>query len=92
MLALSLAFALCGQSSSFADQLARLKLHIYRSLGISATQDPTTGEFSRAVVRKSPLLDTSDGSGDGGRGDVNIINVDGKLTRAFYTRMFWDAL
>lgn len=66
----------------------RLKLHIYRSLGISATQDPSTGEFNRAIVRKSPPPDAPDGS----RGDVNIINVDGKLNRGFYAGMFWDAL
>lgn len=66
----------------------RLKLHTYRSLGITATQDPTTSEFNRAIVRKAP---TSDGA-EGGRGDVNIINVDGKLSRNFYTSMFWDTL
>ena len=68
--------------------LCRLKLHTYRSLGITATQDPTTGEFNRAIVRKAPNPD----GGDGGRGDVNIINVDGKLSRNFYMEMFWEAL
>ena len=66
-----------------------LKLHIYRSLGISANQDPATGEFNKAVVRKSPSLEGGEGAA---RGDVNVINVDGKLNRGFYASMFWDAL
>lgn len=70
------------------DLWSRLKLHTYRSLGITATQDPKTGEFNRAIVRKAPAPD----SGENARGDVNIINVDGKLSRNFYTSMFWDAL
>ena len=69
-----------------------LKLHLYRSLGISATQDPCTGEFTRAIVRQAPSTrDSGDGTA-GSKGDVNIINVDGKLSRGFYARMFWDAL
>lgn len=68
-----------------------LKLHIYRSLGITASQDPSTGEYNRAVVRKASNLDNGDGLSNG-RGDVNIINVDGKLSRNFYSSMFWDAM
>lgn len=64
-----------------------LKLHIYRSLGISATQDPNTGEFNRAVVRRAPSPEDSET-----KGDVHVINVDGKLSRGFYAGMFWDAL
>ncbi|KAK5175491.1 putative kinetochore protein spc24 [Saxophila tyrrhenica] len=63
-----------------------LKLHIYRSLGISATQDPKTGEFSRAVVRRVGSPES------GSHGDVNIINIDGKVDRSFYARELWDAL
>ena len=71
----------------------RLKLHIYRSLGISTTQDPSTGEFNRAIVRKASTPESSDAGGSGsGKGDVNVINVDGKLSRGFYAGMFWDAL
>lgn len=70
------------------DAFGRLKLHTYRSLGITATQDPASGEFNRAIVRRAPAPDAAEGS----RGDVNIINVDGKLSRNFYTSMFWDAL
>ena len=66
----------------------RLKLQIYRSLGITATQDPKTGEFNRAVVRRAP----SPEHGEGGRGDVNIINIDGKLSQSFYCRELWNGM
>lgn len=82
-----------GLSGLTDDVRCRLKLHIYRSLGISATQDAGTGEFNRAIVRRTA---SPDGSGSertgGGKGDVNIINVDGNLSRSFYTSMFWDAM
>ena len=71
---------------------SRLKLHIYRSLGMSATQDPSTGEFNRAVVRKARTPESEDGPSSAAKGDVNIINVDRKLSREFYTSMFWDAM
>ncbi|TKA70853.1 hypothetical protein B0A55_04989 [Friedmanniomyces simplex] len=57
-----------------------LKLHVYRSLGIAVTQDATTGEFNRAVIRNTD------------RGDVNVVNVDGKLSQSFYAKMFWESL
>ena len=85
---------LCQPFNAHGDVLIscfRLKLHLYRSLGISAEQDPSTGEFNRAIVRKLPIADGGDGLG-ASKGDVNVIKVDGKLDRAFYTGMFWDAL
>jgi kinetochore protein Spc24, fungi type len=57
-----------------------LKLQFYRSLGIDITQDTTTGEFNRAVIRSTQ------------RGDVNVVNVDGKLSRSFYAKMFWESM
>jgi kinetochore protein Spc24 len=58
----------------------RLKLQFFRSLGIDATQDPKTGEYTRAIIRNS------------NRGDVNVVNVDGKMPPNFTANMFWDAL
>jgi len=58
----------------------RLKLQFYRSLGIDVSQDNTTGDFNRAVIRNTT------------KGDVNVINVDGKLSRSFYANMFWDSM
>jgi kinetochore protein Spc24, fungi type len=55
-------------------------LQFYRSLGIDVTQDATTGDFTRAVIRNTQ------------RGDVNVVNVDGKLSRSFYANMFWDSM
>ena len=67
-----------------------LKLNFYRSLGISATQDPQTEEFNRAVVRRARSPESEDGAE---KPDVSVINVaDGKLGRNFYTSMFWDAM
>lgn len=57
-----------------------LKLAVYRSLGIEASQDASTGEFSRAVIRNSA------------KGDVNVVNVDGKRSKSFYANMFWESL
>lgn len=57
-----------------------LKLQFYRSLGIDASQDDTTGEYNRAVIHNTA------------RGDVNVVNVDGKINRSFYANMFWDSL
>lgn len=84
--------ACCNLEAILTNRMSSLKLHIYRSLGISATQDPTTGEFNRAVVRKSSMPDGPEEFNTSGRGDVNVINVDSKLNRGFYTSMFWDAL
>lgn len=39
-----------------------------------------TGEYNRAVIHNTA------------RGDVNVVNVDGKMNRSFYANMFWDSL
>ena len=69
-----------------------LKLQIYRSLGITASRDPNTGDFNRAVVHRAPSPEHTESGLSNGKGDVNVINVDGKLSRGFYAGMFWDAL
>lgn len=58
----------------------RLKLRVYRSLGIDVSRDEATGEFSRAVIR-SPQ-----------KGDVNVVSVDGKMNKQFYADLFWESL
>lgn len=58
----------------------RLKLQFYRSLGIDVSQDSATGDFNRAIIRNTS------------KGDVNVVSVDGKLSRSFYANMFWDSL
>ncbi|KAI7534567.1 hypothetical protein KC331_g12494 [Hortaea werneckii] len=63
-----------------AEDEVILKLQFYRSLGIDASQDGMTGEYNRAVIHNTA------------RGDVNVVNVDGKMNRSFYANMFWDSL
>lgn len=59
---------------------SRLKLQVYRSLGIDVSQDANTGVFNRAVIRNPA------------KGDVNVVNVDGKVDRKVYADMFWESL
>jgi len=58
----------------------RLKLQVYRSLGIDVSQDANTGVFNRAVIRNPA------------KGDVNVVNVDGKVDRKVYADIFWESL
>ena len=57
-----------------------LKLQVYRSLGIDVSQDATTGDFNRAVLRNYA------------KGDVNIVNVNDNVGKKFYADMFWESL
>ncbi|KAB5576433.1 Spc24 subunit of Ndc80-domain-containing protein [Coniochaeta sp. 2T2.1] len=57
-----------------------LRLRVYRSLGIEIERDEKEGEFSRAVVR------------GGGRRDVQVVQLDRKMTRFWYANYFWDLL
>ncbi|KAK0939131.1 putative kinetochore protein spc24 [Friedmanniomyces endolithicus] len=63
-----------------AEDEVVLKLQFYRSLGIDVSRDATTGDYNRAVIRSTS------------RGDVNVVNVDGKLSGSFYANLFWDSL
>ncbi|WPG97808.1 Hypothetical protein R9X50_00058900 [Acrodontium crateriforme] len=63
-----------------AEDEVILKLQFYRSLGIDVVPDAQSGAFSRAVIRNPA------------KGDVNVINVDGNLSRSFYANMVWDNL
>ncbi|CZT18846.1 related to Probable kinetochore protein spc24 [Ramularia collo-cygni] len=69
-----------GKTSEEREDEIVLKLQFYRSLGIDATQDLSTGEYNRAIIRNSA------------RGDVNVVNVDGTMGQSFYSNMFWDSL
>ena len=55
-------------------------MQVYRSLGIDVSQDANTGVFNRAVIRNP------------GKGDVNVVKVDGKVDKTVYANMFWDSL
>lgn len=56
-----------------------LKLKVYRGLGIEVERG-TQGEYGKAVIRSV------------GKGDVSVINVDGKFSKFFYANYFWDQL
>lgn len=73
---------LTGFVSDFADISisSRLKLQVYRSLGIDVSQDADTGVFKRAVIRNPA------------KRDVNVVNVDDKVDRSVYANVFWDSL
>ena len=66
-----------GRKADGAEDEIVLKLQFYRSLGIDARRDETSGEFKKAVVRNAE------------RGDVSVLDVDGGRVDA---NLFWDAL
>lgn len=63
-----------------ANRHFRLKLKLYRTLGIDVEADPTTGEYNKAVIRNAA------------KGDVHVVNIDPKFSRHFYTNYFWRTL
>ncbi|KAK3638783.1 putative kinetochore protein spc24 [Elasticomyces elasticus] len=56
-----------------------LKLSVYRSLGIDVSQDASTGDFNRAVIRNTS------------KGDVTVIDVEGK-SRSSQADQFWASM
>lgn len=59
--------------------LIRLKLKVYRSLGIDI--DPAgTGSYDRATIRNTQ------------KGDVHVVNIDPKFSRFFYANYFWQTM
>lgn len=62
-----------------ADTRYRLRLKIYRSLGIEVEPDEA-GHFTKAVIRNSR------------KGDVHVVNVDPKFSRFFYSNYFWATM
>jgi kinetochore protein Spc24 len=64
----------------WANNHNRLKLKLYRTLGIDVEADPTTGEYNKAVIRNAA------------KGDVHVVNIDPKFSRHFYTNYFWRTL
>lgn len=58
----------------------RLKLKVYRSLGIDVEADPQSGIYNKAVIRNAA------------KGDVHVVNVDPKFSRFFYANYFWGTL
>jgi kinetochore protein Spc24 len=61
------------------DDEISLKLKVYRGLGIDLERGEN-GEYEKAVIR------------NGRRGDVNVVNLDGKFSRFFYAGYFWGTI
>ncbi|KAL4803504.1 putative kinetochore protein spc24 [Aspergillus unguis] len=57
----------------------RLRLKIYRALGIDIEPDEA-GNFTKAVIRNSR------------KGDVHVVNLDPKFSRFFYSNYFWSTM
>jgi len=57
----------------------RLKLKIYSALGIDMEAD-SSGTYSKVVVRNVR------------KGDMNVINIDPKLSRFFYSNYIWQSM
>lgn len=57
----------------------RLKLKLYRSLGIDVEADGA-GNYSKAIIRNNQ------------KGDVHVINVDPKFSRYFYSNYLWQTM
>ena len=61
------------------DDEISLKLKVFRGLGIDIEKDES-GEYNKVVIR------------NGRKGDVHIVNLDGKFSRFFYANYFWSML
>lgn len=59
--------------------IRRLKLKVYRSLGIDVETD-ATGVYNRAVIRNAQ------------KGDVHVVNINTKFSRHFYANYFWQTM
>ena len=57
----------------------RLKLKVYRSLGIDVEAD-NAGNYNKAVIRNNQ------------KGDVHVVNIDPKFSRFFYANYFWQTM
>lgn len=57
----------------------RLKLKVYRSLGVDVEAD-IAGNYNRAVIRNNC------------KGDVHVINIDPKFSRFFYSNYLWQTM
>ena len=60
--------------------LCRLKLQVYRSLGITITQDPSDGSFERAVIHSQAKT------------DVCVVDLDGGIGSSQRTNACWDSI
>ena len=54
-------------------------MKVYRTLGIDLETDGA-GHYNKAVIR------------DNAKGDVNVVNIDPKLSSFYYSNYFWQKM
>ena len=59
--------------------MSRLKLKVYRSLGIEVESDGA-GSYRKAVIRSTH------------KGDVHVVNIDSTFSKHFYANYFWQTM
>ena len=67
------------KASLLTESWARLKLKVYRSLGIDAETD-AAGNYNKAIIRNNQ------------KGDVHVVNIDLKFSTFFYSNYFWQTM
>lgn len=72
-------FLNCISRAIFLTASTRLRLKVYRSLGIDVEADEA-GNYNKAVIRNSR------------KGDVHVVNIDPKFSRFFYANYFWQTM
>jgi len=53
---------------------------VYRSLGMEIERDDENGEYNKAVITSEK------------KGDIHVVNMDGKFSKFFYANYFWKML
>lgn len=68
-----------GSIHSEKANIHRLRLWLYRSLGITLGQDEA-GNYNKATI------------GNTKKGDVHVVNIDPKFSSYFYADYFWQTM
>lgn len=71
-LATAMAYRICANGLAY-----RLRLWLYRSLGITLEQDEA-GNYNKATIANAK------------KGDVHVVNMDPKFSKYFYANYFWE--
>lgn len=67
------------QTGTDTNVQARLKLKVYRSLGIEVESDGAGG-YNKAIIRNAR------------KGDLHVVNIDPKFSRFFYANYLWQTM
>lgn len=67
-----------GVEAKYANSSHRLKLKLYRSLGIDVEPD-ADGRFTKAIVCNEK------------EGSAHVVEIDPQFSRTYYANRFWGA-